>query len=249
MGTPVTDFIPFDETRYGDRYEFDYEGNTIYDTKFKRVLVAGCKRGGRPYYRLVDAEDEATHVRAEDIFGASANDDVSWDSDFDPADFADRYDFDFDTPAVIGRGSKGQKAGEPLTLRSPNGWRHWFLTRNDGQRVRVTPAEVIKAGQRDEWVVPAPKGSITLKIFPNHAFLKDGTIVRIRRDHDGDHPLKPLLRPEPLAVSAFPDPGTPNPDAHTFYEIRSSSGQLHKFSRQSIKDAHRANPKLKKAKS
>jgi len=232
MGGPVTEFVPFGEGDF-PRYTFDYDNRVIRDTKFSRDLVAGCKRGGRPYYRLVNSLDEAVHVRAEDIFGEDANEDISVDSDFDPMEFSSRYAFNFPEGAVLRKPGKGPKSGEPMTLLSPCGWKHYLLTRNDGVRVRVTPAEIRKFESCTDWVVNPPEGARVFDhIFPGYAFTPSGEVFRIRSK-------KPLLAPEPVPVDRVADPGSPNPDRETAYRMMSKSGEVHIFTRASIKELFR----------
>ena len=230
MGNYTTTFVPFDEGAYGERYKFDIPNRTIYDTKFSRNIVAGCKRGGRPYYRLVRPDGEAEHVRAEDIFGEEANEDITFDTDFDPSNFADRYRFDFEEGSILRLPGKGPNSGKPMTLLSPNGWKHFLLTRNDGVRVRVTPSEIIKfAVGRDDWEVRPPRGAKVFPQFPDHAFLRDGTVVLIRSK-------EPLLRPEPCPVDGVPTAGSRDQDSGIIYRLWSTLNREHLISRASIKD-------------
>jgi hypothetical protein len=230
MGNPVSNFISFDRSKY-PRYKFRKSNTSVFDTKFRRNLNPKSKRGAPPYFRLVNADGEADHVLATDIFDKHV-DLMDVESTFDPQDFADRYDFDLSTspPTVICRGSKGAKAGAPMTLHSPNGWDHWFLRRNDGQRVRVTPAEVVQSFDRKVWEVRPPEGSkVVTPLFANYAFTPDGRVWRTKSD-------KVLIRPEQVPLAEVPCPGSKHPDYEAVYLLYSEkSGKNYRFSRASIK--------------
>ncbi len=217
------------------RYEFDYEAQTIYDTKFKRKIVASCKRGGEPHFRIVNKDDVATHVLVSEIFGEEAAN-VAFETDFDPIEFADRYHFDLTTtPATITcKPRKGAKAGALMKLYSPNGWDHWFLRNNEGRRVYVTPAELVQSFDRDIWEVGPPKGSKTvLPLFPDYAFTRDGRVWRIRS-------REVLLSPEPVPLDEVPCPGASpeKSDEESIYRLHSPTGnnRYYRFTRASIKE-------------
>lgn len=224
------------------RYKFDYEAETIYDTKFKRNIVASCKRGGEPQFRIVDKDDEANHASVADIFGEEAAE-VDFETDFDPVDFADRYHFDLTTtPASITcKPRKGAKAGAQMKLYSPNGWDHWFLRNNEGRRVYVTPAELAQSFDRDIWEVEPPKGSKTiLPLFPDYAFTPDGLVWRIRS-------REVLLSPAPVPLDEVPCPGTKpeKADEESIYRIHSPTGRkkYYRFTRASIKEVFQTEPR------
>lgn len=224
-------FSTFAEGEFTYRYEFDRDNYRIRDTKFNRNLEAKCRRGARPYFRLVDDASKAHHVRAEDIFGEAGNDLVKFAFDFDPAEFTDRYTFDFAEGSVLRKKGRGPNSGKPMTLLSPGGWKHYLLTDNSGQRRRITPAEIKECASRESWTVPCPKGAVTIPQFPHHAFTKDGQILRLHSTE------QPLLSPEPLAVDTVAAPGSKDPDEEVTYVLRSASGQKHRFSRATIKRA------------
>lgn len=215
------------------RYEFDFDVAQVWDTKFGRVLATKCQRGGEPYFRLVHPDDSVSHCRVADIFGPDALPPERVDTDFDPVDFAEDYDFDPDGKWVRRRRAvRGAAAGTEMKLLDTRGWRHWQLTRRDGRRVCVTPTEVRVAFQRTKWNVPLPTGARQVRhIFPNLAFTPDGRVWEVRRKGD-----TPLLRPEPVAPDEIAGPGSKNPDHETVYRLTSSSGKVHRFRRQAIKD-------------
>ena len=207
------------------RYKFFEDDRTIRDTKFHRDIVAQCKRGGVPYYRLVGKDDHAVHVPITEVWGEDALEDVTVDTDFDPCDFGDRYDFNFGEGTVTRLKAKGPNSGKPMTLLSPKGWKHYLLTRNDGVRVRVTPSEIALFKDRDLWEVSAPEGTKTFPIFDRYSFGPDGSVWLLWRK-GGD----PLIRPLRLS----PTVGKKS-DPH-FYDLISKTGKHHKITVQSVMD-------------
>lgn len=207
-------YTPFVESNYSPRYQFDYETAVIRDTKYSRDIEAKAKRGGPVYYRLVPADGSAAHhVLALHVFGEDAPI-LDLRSEFDPVDFNERYDFDFEAHTVTAVN------GRPMSLVNRKGWKHYFLRDNTGRRVAVTHAEIRDfAKDRTEWEVPAPKGSRTVKgTFPDLAFTRDGNVWRVKSD-------RPLIRPERILLASQKD---------GLYVLTSASGRDHRITRASV---------------
>ena len=218
MGIAVTTFSKFKPSEY-DRYTFDAAAHVVHDSKFSRDIVPKVKRGGQPYFRLVTAAGPTNHVLAKDIFGEVHN--LPANSDFAPADYADRYDFDFKKGSVKRLPGRGPSSGSAMTLLSPHGWDHYYLTRNDGHRIKVTPAEIKEyAVDRTAWVVDVPKGGRVVGQFPCHAFMPNGTVVKIIS-------ANPLIRPKTVHPEKHPEDWV--------YPLKSEMGTMHRFTRTAIK--------------
>ncbi len=212
----VTDFSPFSAYEFA-RYTIDRDAGSVFDTKFKRYLVAIQKRGHQPFFRLVDDEGVARHVEAREIFSEEVVEELMrTESDFEPSDFL-RYEFDLNEGTA-----KSRASGKPMTLIDQNGWRHYYLTRDDGKRVRVTPAEIKRLADRERWEVKPPKDAIVHRLFPTVAFTPEGKVVRISSS-------RYMVEPRPVVPADRTEGG------ELVYELRSTTGKTHRFLSHAIK--------------
>jgi|TARA_R110000824_G_scaffold4310_4_gene20839 hypothetical protein len=216
MSNTTTPTGTWDPKKFPRYTLFPGEGR-LYDNKFKRDLSAQARRGSPPYFRVVDEGGEAFHIPALSLFDDDIADDlVDITSDFEPQDFNDRYTFNIEAGTVTKRTS-----GKSPKLQTSNDWNRYFLTRNCGKRVSVSPTEIRNLFTREEWRVSPPIGSRVFKIFPNHAFTKEGKVFKVI-SKDPIHEPRPLI---PISL----------PNGEYLYKIKSSTGQEHRFTRTAIK--------------